>query len=88
MALSFHQLEAMLKTAFPNADIQLEDLAGDGDHFALEIVCSSFLGKSRVQRHQLVYGALNGCMGRQLHALSIRAFTPQEAAVTLQPPIP
>jgi len=84
MAIPSHQLESMLQQRFPGADICLQDLAGDQDHFCLEIVSEHFSGKSLVQRHQMVYKALDGCVGRELHALSMKTLTPQEAEALVQ----
>ena len=71
MPMSTAELEAHLRTAFPDADIQIEDLAGDGDHYRARIVSDAFAGLSRVRQHQLVYAALKGRMGGELHALAL-----------------
>lgn len=71
MAMSAHELEALLREAFQDADIQIEDLAGDGDHYRAVIRSSAFEGKSRVTQHQMVYAALKGRMGGELHALAL-----------------
>jgi len=65
------ELEADLRGAFPDADISIEDLAGDGDHYRARIVAAAFRGLSRVRQHQLVYAALKGKMGGRLHALAL-----------------
>ncbi|MEP6967821.1 MAG: BolA family transcriptional regulator [Pseudomonadota bacterium] len=65
------ELEADLRGAFPDADISIEDLAGDGDHYRARIVAAAFRGLSRVRQHQLVYAALKGKMGARLHALAL-----------------
>ncbi|MCH9853184.1 MAG: BolA family transcriptional regulator [Alphaproteobacteria bacterium] len=72
MAIDKDTLQNLLKTAFPEALITITDLAGDGDHYGLEIADKAFAGKSRVQQHQLVYQALGGKMGGDLHALAIK----------------
>ncbi len=72
MAIDKDTLQNLLKTAFPEAEITITDLAGDGDHYSLEIADKIFTGKSRVQQHQLVYQALGGKMGGDLHALAIK----------------
>jgi stress-induced morphogen len=64
-------LEAHLREAFPDADIDIEDLAGDGDHYKARIVSSAFAGLGRIRQHQLVYAALKGKMGGELHALAL-----------------
>jgi stress-induced morphogen len=64
-------LEAHLREAFPDAAIEIEDLAGDGDHYKARIQSSAFAGISRVRQHQLVYAALKGKMGGELHALAL-----------------
>jgi stress-induced morphogen len=69
-------LEAYLREAFPDASIEIEDLAGDGDHYKARIVSSAFAGLGRVRQHQLVYAALKGKMGGELHALALETSTP------------
>jgi len=65
------ELEARLREAFPDASIAIEDLAGDGDHYRARIVSTRFVGLSRIRQHQLVYAALKGKMGGELHALAL-----------------
>lgn len=72
MAMSATEIEKLIKTAFPDADIEITDLAGDNDHFAAMVTSAAFKGKNRVQQHQMVYEALGGRMGGQLHALSLQ----------------
>ncbi len=71
MAMKQEDIHAMILAALPDADIEIKDLAGDGDHYAATIKSSAFMGKSRVQQHQLVYNALGGRMGGELHALAL-----------------
>jgi stress-induced morphogen len=71
MAMSAEELESLLREAFADADIVIQDLAGDGDHYKAVIRSAAFSGKSRVAQHQLVYAALKGRMGGQLHALAL-----------------
>ncbi len=71
MPMSRTELETSLREAFPDADIELQDLAGDDDHWKAIIVSAAFQGKSRVAQHQLVYAALKGRMGGVLHALAL-----------------
>jgi len=76
MAMRADEIEALIKEALPDADILIEDLRGDGDHYAARIVSESFRGKSRVQQHQMVYAALKGRMGGELHALALQTSAP------------
>jgi stress-induced morphogen len=71
MAMTAHELEALLREALPDADIQIDDLAGDGDHYKATIRSVAFAGKSRIAQHQMVYAALKGRMGGELHALAL-----------------
>ncbi|MBM6595495.1 BolA/IbaG family iron-sulfur metabolism protein [Microvirga pudoricolor] len=71
MPMDAHEIERMIKDALPDAVIEIKDLAGDGNHYAATVTSSAFKGKSRVQQHQLVYGALKGNMGGVLHALAL-----------------
>ena len=68
MPMSVRDLEEQLRAAFPDAEIAIEDLAGDGDHYKARIVSPAFAGLPRVRQHQLVYAALKGRMGGELHA--------------------
>ncbi|MFZ4068210.1 MAG: BolA/IbaG family iron-sulfur metabolism protein [Phenylobacterium sp.] len=79
MPMTQTALEAELREAFPDADIRIEDLAGDGDHYRARIVSSAFSGVPRVRRHQLVYAALKGKMGGELHALALETLAPDQA---------
>ncbi len=76
MAMQPAEIEALIKAALPDARVTIEDLAGDGDHYAASVVSEAFRGKSRVQQHQLVYAALQGRMGGQLHALALQTSAP------------
>lgn len=71
MAMSVQELEELLRESFADADIKIEDLAGDGDHYRAVVRSDAFVGKSRVAQHQMVYAALKGRMGGQLHALAL-----------------
>ncbi len=77
MAMDAGQIEDMIRESFPDANIEIRDLAGDGDHFAAVVVSEAFRGKSRVQQHQMVYEALKGNMGGQLHALALQTSAPE-----------
>ena len=76
MAMNAREIEELIKAALPDARIVIRDLAGDGDHYAAEVVSESFRGKSRVQQHQMVYKALQGNMGGALHALALQTSVP------------
>jgi len=76
MAMPAEQIEALIRTALPDADVTITDLAGDGDHYAAHVVSAAFAGKSRVAQHQLVYRALGGRMGGELHALQLTTAVP------------
>jgi len=79
MAMDATVIEQMIKEALPDAEIVIEDLRGDGDHYAAKIVSGAFAGKSRVQQHQMVYAALKGKMGGELHALALQTEAPGTA---------
>jgi stress-induced morphogen len=71
MAMDAGDIEKLIKARFPDADVVIKDLAGDGDHYAAHVVSAAFKGKTRVQQHQMVYEALGGRMGGTLHALAL-----------------
>ncbi len=77
MAMAASEIEALIKAALPDARVTIEDLAGDGDHYAAAVVSETFRGKSRVQQHQLVFAALRGRMGGELHALALQTSAPE-----------
>jgi len=79
MPMAASQLEAELRQAFPDAQIVIEDLAGDGDHYRAKITSQSFVGVPRVRQHQLVYAALKGKVGAELHALALETSAPSGA---------
>ena len=72
MPMAAHEIERRIKAAIPDAQVEIRDLAGDGDHYAATVVSEAFRGKSRVQQHQIVYQALKGQMGGALHALALQ----------------
>ncbi len=76
MAMQPAEIEALIKAVLPDAQVTIEDLAGDGDHYAASVVSETFRGKSRVQQHQIVYAALQGRMGGELHALALQTSAP------------
>ena len=76
MPMPSAEIEAMIKASFPDAKIEIRDLAGDGDHYAATVISEAFRGKTRVQQHQMVYAALKGKMGGVLHALALSTSAP------------
>ncbi|SDR37402.1 BolA family transcriptional regulator [Pseudovibrio sp. Tun.PSC04-5.I4] len=77
MAMDAGELQSLIKEALPDAHVEIRDLAGDGDHYAAVVISESFRGKSRVQQHQVVYQALKGKMGGDLHALALQTSIPE-----------
>lgn len=78
MAMNPNEIEGLIKEGIPDAQVSIEDLRGDGDHYAAYVVSPSFKGKTRVQQHQMVYAALQGRMGNELHALALQTSAPQD----------
>jgi len=76
MAMRAEDIEALIVAALPDARVEIRDLAGDGDHYAAKVVSTAFAGMSRVRQHQLVYKALGGRMGGELHALQLETAVP------------
>jgi stress-induced morphogen len=76
MPMPINELEAALREGFPDAQIEIEDLAGDNDHYRARIISTVFAGLPRVKQHQLVYAALKGRMGGELHALALETSVP------------
>ncbi len=76
MAMPAAEIEAMIRAALPDALVEITDLAGDGDHYSARVVSQAFAGLSRVKQHKLVYDALGGRMGGQLHALQLTTSVP------------
>ena len=76
MAMAAADIERMIRESFPDAVISIDDLAGDGDHYAATVVSEAFRGKSRVEQHKMVYDALKGQMGGVLHALALKTHAP------------
>jgi stress-induced morphogen len=71
MAMAAAEIERFIKEALPDANVEIRDLAGDGNHYAATVMSAAFKGKSRVQQHQMVYASLKGRMGGELHALAL-----------------
>ena len=76
MAMDAGEIERLIRTGIPDAEVTIRDLAGDGDHYAATVISESFRGKSRVQQHQIVYQSLQGQMGGVLHALALQTGVP------------
>ncbi|NCC21680.1 MAG: BolA family transcriptional regulator [Alphaproteobacteria bacterium] len=79
MAMDAGEITRMIKEGLPDADVRIEDLRGDGEHYAAYVVSPSFVGKSRVQQHQMVYQTLHDKMGGELHALALQTGVPGES---------
>ncbi len=71
MPMNANEIEQLIKASIPDAVVTIRDLAGDGDHYAATVISAAFAGKSKIQQHQMVYGALGGRMGGVLHALKL-----------------
>ncbi|HRK19001.1 MAG TPA: BolA family transcriptional regulator [Hyphomicrobiaceae bacterium] len=78
MPMDANEIERLIKARFPDATVEIKDLAGDGDHFAAHVSTSAFKGKSRVLQHKMVYEALEGRMGGVLHALALTTTVPKD----------
>ncbi|PKP91835.1 MAG: BolA family transcriptional regulator [Alphaproteobacteria bacterium HGW-Alphaproteobacteria-16] len=76
MPMAAEEIEALIRQGIPDAQVEITDLAGDGDHFAARVVSETFRGKPRIKQHQAVYAALGGRMGGVLHALQLTTATP------------
>ena len=76
MAMDAGEIEKLIRSGIPDAEVTIRDLAGDGDHYAATVISESFRGKSRVQQHQIVYQSLRGQMGGVLHALALQTGVP------------
>lgn len=78
MAMQAQTIADMIRSGIPGAEVTIQDLRGDGEHYSAHIISSAFKGLSRVQQHQMVYKALQGKMGGELHALAIQTSIPKE----------
>ena len=78
MPMNAGDIERLIKEALPDAKVTIQDLAGDGDHYAAAVVSAAFKGKTRVQQHKMVYDALKGRMGGELHALALQTSAPPD----------
>ena len=72
MAMNLNEIENLIKEALPDAKVEIQDLAGDGNHYSATIISPFFKGKSKIEQHKIVYNALKGKMGNELHALAIK----------------
>jgi len=72
MTMDIKEIEALIKEALPDAKIEIQDLAGDGNHYSATVTCREFSGKSKIEQHKMVYNSLRGKMGNELHALAIK----------------
>jgi len=77
MPMSAQDIERLIRAQLPDAEVSIQDLAGDGDHYAARVISEAFRGKTRVQQHQMVYEALRGSMGGALHALALQTSAPE-----------
>ncbi len=75
MPMSAMEIKNFIEKAIPNSLVEIEDLKGDGDHYSATVISKSFLGKTRVEQHKMVYDALKGRMGNELHALKLKTIT-------------
>ena len=75
MPMSAQQIKNFIEEALPDSKVEIEDLKGDGDHYSATVISKSFLGKSRVEQHKMVYDSLKGKMGSELHALKLKTIT-------------
>ena len=78
MSMTVVEIEELILKTFPDAKIIIDDLRGDGDHYAAQIISEKFRGKTRVQQHQMVYNAMDGKMGKELHALALNTSAPKD----------
>ncbi len=79
MAMDASEIESLIRDAIPDARVTIEDLRGDGDHYAAHVISVAFKNKTRVEQHQMVYQALHGRMGEALHALALQTSVPDDA---------
>ncbi|EWY42000.1 ATP-binding protein [Skermanella stibiiresistens SB22] len=79
MAMDAANIESLIREGIPGAEVRIEDLRGDGDHYAAHVEAAAFKGKTRVQQHKMVYDALQGRMGGELHALALQTSVPKDA---------
>ena len=80
--ITAEEIHALIKTALPDAQVQVRDFTGGGDHYEAVVVSAAFAGKTKVARHRLVYGALQEAMVQRIHALALTTLTPEEFGKT------
>ena len=71
MTMQLKEIESLIKETFPDAIVEIQDLAGDGNHYSATVISSQFMGKTKIQQHKMVYDSLKGKMGNELHALAL-----------------
>ena len=72
MTMQLKEIESLIKETFPDAIVEIQDLAGDGNHYSATVISSQFIGKTKIQQHKMVYDSLKGKMGNELHALALK----------------
>ena len=72
MSMNLNEIKNLIKEALPDAKVEIQDLAGDGNHYSATVISSKFAGKTKIQQHKMVYNSLKGKMGNELHALAIK----------------
>ena len=72
MSMNLKEIETLIKEALPDAKVEIQDLAGDGNHYSATVISEKFLGKNKIEQHKMVYNSLKGKMGNELHALAIK----------------
>ena len=72
MSMNIKEIEELIKEAFPDASVEIQDLAGDGNHYSATVISSQFAGKTKIEQHKMVYNSLKGKMGNELHALALK----------------
>ena len=72
MSMQLKEIESLIKETFPDAIVEIQDLAGDGNHYSATVISSQFMGKTKIQQHKMVYDSLKGKMGNELHALALK----------------
>lgn len=78
MSIDEQELKNLILSGIPDCEVRIEDMRGDGDHYAAHVTSAAFAGKTRIQQHQMVYAALKGKMDGELHALAIQTSVPEE----------
>ena len=71
MAMDLEEIKKLIKESLPDASVEIQDLAGDGNHYSATVISTEFVGKTKIEQHKMVYNSLKGKMGNELHALSL-----------------